>query len=560
MILPDDRTENGVNVGRIQRHGLFRNTIRLCDVSRDDRKARNRRYRSFYLTGTDTNDRVRHNKLKEHVKFSSSYLYDPNSVRFGVSLPPHYGDQFLDEEEIIRAELHRIWDDSPDPITLGIAVDWAHVWDTVILKVYVAENQATISLVPETGDVGVLDESMDRWEDQEAVCHWYSLSIPQLRRVMVQHPDAALARRVMEAAKLYAAPMQEPQSMALPPAVERIILASASPNMVGQVQNMADSLLALPRVGEPVVPMAELWVWDDYLDDYRVVTNFLKTEDIIWERPNPLLRGDHPFYGLTLGPTPGYLWGICPLEDLIGLQAWQDQKVKDLDTRDDLQIKPPTFFKGFTGITDEIAERFNAPNANLSSGNPTAEIQRLGPQPLPDPFGMLDRIDMMFARQGGLPRQLTGQADANVRSEGQAQTQAVLGAGPTFRLAMYVERCLAELATAKLRLHRQIYAQPLIKSDGAKFLLSQVPEEIRARVWAHSQSPVYAQRLMEKATLAITHKAITPEDYLELLDLPMGDILRAKGRRLAKSQAAMQEKMLELKEKEVQAKVVKAMK
>jgi hypothetical protein len=219
---------------------------------------------------------------------------------------------------------------------------------------------------------------MDRWEDQEAVCHWYSLSIPQLRRVLVQHPDQALARRILEAADTYAAPMQEPQSMALPPAVERIILASASPTMVGQVQNLGDSLLGLPRVGERVVPLAELWIWDDLMDDYRVVTNFLPTEDIIWERPNPLNHGDHPFFGLTLGPTPGYIWGICPLEDLIGLQAWQDAKVKDIDTRDDLQLKPPTFFKGMTGITDEMAERFNAPNGLMSSGNPTAEIQRLG--------------------------------------------------------------------------------------------------------------------------------------------------------------------------------------
>lgn len=551
MILPEDTT---------RRHGIYRNTIRQCETSREDRKARYRRYRSFYLTGTDTGDRVRHNKLQEHVQFSSAYLYDPNSVRFGVSLPPHYGDLFVGEEEAARWELHRIWDDSPDPITMGVAVDWAHVWDTVVLKVYATEGKAHIALAPETGDIGVLREDIEAWEDQEAIAHWFVMDISQLGRMLVQHSDQALAKRVMDAARTYAAPMTEPQSLALPPTIERIILASASPQMVGQVQNMSDTLLAMPRVTEPVVPMCELWIWDDLQDDYRVVWNFLKTEDIIWERQNPLLKGENPFYGLTLGPTPGYIWGVCPLENLVGLQAWQDQKIKDLDTRDDLQIKPPMFFKGFSGITDEIAERFRGPGGNLSSGNPTAEVVPLPPPPLPDPFGMLDRIDKMFSRQGGLPSQLTGQADANVRSEGQAQTQAILGAGPTFRRAMLVERCLSELATAKLRLHRQIHAEPLIKADGEKFLLSQMPSELRARVWAHTQSPIYAQRLLEKAVLAIQHKAIAPEDFLELLDLPMSDILRAKARKMEKSQAELQQKALSLKEREVAAKEMKAQK
>lgn len=553
MRLPENRQE---------RFGVYRNTIRSCDVSRDDRKVRYRKYRSYYMTGTDTGDRVRHNKLQEHVQFSSSYLYDPNSVRFGIALPPHYGDQYMEEEEIARYELHRIWDDSPDPITCGVAVDWAHVWDTVVMKLYTSENRAVISLVPDTGDMGVLHEDQDLWEDQEAVCHWYVLDLSRLHRMLLGNPDISEAQReaIMNAAETYAAPMSEPAGLSLPPTIERIILASASPTMVGNVQNMADSMLAVPRVNDRVVPLAELWIWDDALDDYRVVTNFLPTESILSESPNPLLKGDHPFYGLTLGPTPGYIWGTCPLEQLVGLQQWQDLKIKDLDKRDDLQIRPPIFFKGFTGITDEMAERFREPSGNITSGNPTAEIQPVAPQPLPDPFGMLDRIDLMFQRQGGLPKVLTGETTPNVRGAGQLQDQAALGAGPTLRRAMYVERFIAEIATAKLRLHARLYDKPLVKPDGSTFLLGQMPPEIRARVWAHSHSPVYAKQIKEDATLLVTHKAITPEDYLTLMNPPMAELLAAKARKLAKAQAETQEKILGLKEREVHAKELKAVK
>ena len=121
---------------------------------------------------------------------------------------------------------------------------------------------------------------------------------------------------------------------------------------------------------------------------------------------------------------------------------------------------------------------------------------------------------------------------------------AMLGAGPTLRNAQQVEDWLEGVGTAMLRLQRRTSGKYLIKPDGSKFLLAQMPGEFVARVWAHSSSPLYQQQLLQKAVLAKDKGAIDAESFLEFLDLPMTDVfLKAKARKLAESQAAQRERV-----------------
>jgi hypothetical protein len=364
-----------------------------------------------------------------------------------------------------------------------------------------------------------------------------------------------LAERLFGVGEAHAMPGFEAINETLPATMQRIILASASPTMIGAAQGNINTMLAIPQVNDPVVRLAELWVRDDEQQDYRVVTHFLATEEVMWDPVNPLRSGCHPFVPLTLGPTPGYAWGICPQEDLILLQAWRERKMIEVDQRDELQLDPPVFFEGFTNIRDEQAKAFRRPGGNMSSAQPNAKITPLIPPPLPDPFGMVREIDQMFSMQGGLPKALQGQTEPGVRSGEQAAMQALLAGGPTMVRAMLVEDCLEAVATQQLRLHRRLLGTTIRKQSSQEFLLSQMPGDFVCRVWAHSASPLYAQQIVQRAVLAKDKGAIDNEDFLEFLDLPMTDTkLKAKARKLAQAQAERQERLLKIQEEKAMAK------
>ena len=95
------------------RHALYRNKIRQIDMaSRTSRRSKWRRMRSWLLLGSDSGSPVRHNAIEKLVNISTAHLFAPERVRFGVILPPHYGDAFIEEEDGARLELQRLWNDT----------------------------------------------------------------------------------------------------------------------------------------------------------------------------------------------------------------------------------------------------------------------------------------------------------------------------------------------------------------------------------------------------------------------------------------------------------------
>lgn len=538
-----------------ERHRLYKQTIRQCEISRSDRRARARRLRQLFIVGSDEDERVRYNKLEEYVKFSTSYLYSETSTKFGVAYPPHYGDTWVEELEAFREELHRYWHDSSASGTFGLGVKWAHVWDSVVFKVILTRNEPELTMIPDPSDVGVWNEYSNSWDRQEAVVHWYQLDTASFRRWVESHPRS---EELAEMAERSGTPSAEAHREVLPATVQRIILASANPTMVGAVNAAPDLAFALPRVAAPMVRMAELWIWDDDVRDYRVVQHFLNAEEIVFDRVNPLLSGRHPFYDLTLDPVPGYLWGRCPLESLLRLQKWREAKMDSLDLRDELQLNPPIFFEGMSTLDGEKAKAFRRPGGNITTATPNAKMTPMVPSPLPDAFSFIEQIDLMFARLGGLPKAMTGESMAGVRSADQTLMQAILGSGPTMDYAMRVEKCLESIATDMMHLWRRVSPTPLMTSRGDKFLLSQLPDDFVARVWGHSSSPLFAQQTVEKAMMAKQLGAIDGESLLDYLDLPLTENLKAKARMMLAGGVETKERMLQAKEKEAEARLIGA--
>lgn len=542
-----------------RREAVYRNKKRECEKSRQERKARYRRLRMWYLNGSDLGDSARYNKIKEHVAFSASMMYLPGLVRFGVELPQHYGPEWIEECEAAREELQQLWR-GENSLIYYRGVHKAHYCDTAVFKTIVSDNQAHLTLLPDTGDIGLLNEANDDWDAQDAICQWYTVDLPTFFRMCrAKYPgddetSQKKCRELYEQGKEHAIPGYESTNETLPATMQRIILASASPQMIGAAQGDTFTMLAIPQVSEPVVRLSEMWIKDDEAGDYRVVTILEATEEVLWDPINPLLSGSHPFHPLTLGPIEGYAWGIAPIEDLLQLQNWREDKMNKVDERDNLQLNPPIFFEGMGNTIDgEKAKAFRRPGGNLSSAMPNAKATPMTPQPLPEPFAMVDHIDGMFAKAGGLPKGIGGMGNEGARTGEQAMTQAMLTGGPTMGHAMLVESNLEGVATHMLRLHRRVLARTLKKSPQGKeqtaqeFLLSQMPGDFVARVWAHSASPLYMQQMIAKAKLAKEAGAIDNEDFLEFLDLPMTRTkLVTKAKALAAAQAERQAEVLQI--------------
>src|SRR5205814_6469040 len=132
-------------------------------------------------------------------------------------------------------------------------------------------NVPTLTVLPDPSDIGVLQEDVDDFDRQEAIVHWYVMSLPAYERMVMTHPDAKYREALLAEGREHATPMPEGSgSDFLPPTVQRIILAQASPNMIGQMNTAGDTSLGIPQVREPVLAMAELWIWDDAEREYRV--------------------------------------------------------------------------------------------------------------------------------------------------------------------------------------------------------------------------------------------------------------------------------------------------
>src|SRR5207245_5725245 len=199
--------------------------------------------------------------------------------RFGVILRPHYGDHGSEEEDGARLELQRLWSDTDTGRVALYAVRWAHAMDSLTAKVIVDRNVPTLTILADPSDIGVLEEDGDDLYKQEAIVHWYTMSLPKYERMVRTHPDVKYREELIAEAREHATPMEgSGGGDFLPPTVQRLILAQASPNMIGQVNYSSDTSLAIPQGREPAGPLGELWTWDGHPQASRVRKHGLPPE------------------------------------------------------------------------------------------------------------------------------------------------------------------------------------------------------------------------------------------------------------------------------------------
>lgn len=548
-----------------------RDLIEKCGASRDSRRNRCIKLREWLLRGTESGtEPARYNKLKSHLSLQMSYLYAPESTKFFVSLPPEDRERWTSELDAARAVFLRRWRESGADVRFGQFVLWSLALATTVAKILPNTDTEVATEYCHPWDIGVLREDVPSFDKQDALTHHFALSLPEVRRLVKDNPNE---RKILDWAEQQAAPGgTEPR---LPSMVQQILVGNITGSFPNQ-QTIGNTLLGQgnderPDVQEPLVECVELWERADFQTEKKVrFTDYLVTTQIgewsILERRNPILphqptapgatsdwEAELPFVQVCPDPLPDYIWGASTMQSLIALQQWRETRMGQVDLMYKKQLDPPRFFAGVPLSEDKLRAMSN-PGGFVSSPQPGAKMDVLQIPSPQDPFALIHEIDAMFADQGGIPEILQGASAAGARSGQQVSAQANIAVGRIRAQALIVEDALETLATRMFHLMQRRDPTLYRGDNGKPFLLSQLPGDATIKVSAHSSSPVYAERIEEKAAALLKAGAIDLVSFVELLDPPGMEALRDKAKILQENKAKMAAKMLEIQEKKAEKK------
>jgi hypothetical protein len=543
----------------------IRDLIASCEISRQARQDKYGRMRIWYDRGTDKSGiPARFNKLKAALTQQSSYLYNPEGTRFSLGLPPAHKKPWMKHAEVARAEFTRTWRDIGADVMFGEFVKMAGVYGCGIMKLLPEPDHSMSVNWVHPGDFGVLRESVPYLDRQDAVCHWYFLTIPELRQLVAGLPNAS---SIEAWAEEHATPGSSSEQTGM---LQQIIINTSQPSppigtFPGGMTPWTQLAELKPQEAEPMVELVEVWERADFKIGDKRLTDYLVSTVIgnwtVMERQNPVLpavgdwEAELPFIKVWTDPVLDYFWGESALEKILQLQEWRERRMMEIDELYGLQLDPPGFYSGpgMMPMADEKKFTMRTRGA-LVQGGPQSKMEALRP-PMPDqPFELIDRVDGMFDEAIQMPPILKGQNEQGVRAGNQLADLASIASGPVRNKALVVEDAVEVLATRIFHLMQRDDPTAYTTEDGDQFLLAQLPRGTTIKVSAHTSSPIYAVDLADKADRLLKAGAIDLADYVEMLNPPRAEELMEKARVLMKAKAEMVKAKLEIENKKAEKK------
>lgn len=516
MRIPEDLAEREV---------FYEDIIKRCLLSRNERQGAYDTFRQYFLTGGESGEDTPFNKIYPHIDLLTSFLFASETTKFAVR--PGVG---IEEHQFKRISalgkgVNDKWHDSNADRVVSHAITWALVYNTMLTKLVIRVNEKakTVEINPfpvHPGTFGVLNEALSFTDRQEAMVHVYTITPSQLEIDLANHPKK---EDILSSLSTTKTAVEEK-----PSGTQRLIMGALQPLSQsnapsGAVQMPLSSMMEyLPEVGADLVEMNELWLWDDELCDYRVVTK-LKDGMTIFDRANIFLPGEHPFIQFCPLPLPFYYWGMSEVAGLATLQEWLNERILQVKKLLDLQVKPPTSAAGFAAPPDESAYALFVEGGLLAppaDGPGGGKIERYAPSIPNDIFGTIHEIISMFADHSGLPNILQGKGETGVRSGKQTNDLSRLASARIKKRSLVVEDALEKMATLYLRIMQKYDTTKYLDDDGTPFTAEQFTTNYTVKVDAHSNSPIFMEDKKELAFAMLKAEMITPERAVEMIDPP----------------------------------------
>lgn len=536
--------------------------LNYCASSREARRESCYRLREWYEAGSGDGEQATYNKMYSHINLISSFLFSPGSVRFGVHLPPAVRSTWIDKASIARDEFRQIWESCDADLCIADSLEWSLVYGSTIQKVQPHGTGFRISMVNQW-DFGVSREDIGL-EEQDAVAHWYTLSLSQIKRWVYGQPNDELIISMCE---------QYLQNTQSPPSQHRLVLSNISGTFPGGTISggfpsaAPDDDMYSAQVDEPVVELVDLWERrvfkrgpkGDPFEDWLVTTMIHAPQIAIAQRRNPdlpntvvskneTLPAELPFSILSPRRVPDYIWGRTELRNLKKLQAWLTEYYGNIRDTVKRRLNPPKMLTGVAN-SDEASAVLDSAGGIYSAVEPNATMQPIVPPLSPETLQIGDVIQRLFSEQSGVPASMgdPGEMGGGVRATGHFSMAAGIGAAQVKRMAMVVENTLGEIATKSIHILQRNNDDALETNDGEKFLAGQIPS-ITLSVDGHSAAPIFSEQTQSKAMMLKQADAIGLENFVELVDPPNREELIYNAKKISKNKAEASKKMMEIQE------------
>jgi hypothetical protein len=508
------------------RESFYLDIIEKCEVSKAERKADYSSLRAWYLFGAGPEESPAiYNKIYPHLDQLTSFLYSAETTRFSINIGASVPNQEHKKIPTLTQALNDEWLNSNADQVFSNAMTWALTYNSTFIKLIY--NNGIHPYMVEPASMGVLREDTQYLDRQEAITQTYYITRSELMARLYSHP-----KRTQILDRITAS--YNPLPTEVPEGVDRIVMSQTNPTIYGTVNlDLYGYNRYKARVAEDTVEMRELWVWNDEISDYQVVT--IATPDVvIYDRPGEsvFLKGELPFVQICPSPQYDYFWGQSEVQRLIYLQQMRNRRMTEILDLLSKQVAPPTALMGFSGILDEKNFALNRAGGLLSTDMPNAKVEKLAPNIPQDLYGSLREIDQMFEEASGIVSVLQGRGESGVRSAGHASQLARLGSSRAKKRALIIEDSLEKVATLYLKLMQVYDNTHYTTEEGVKFIAEQFTEDYVVKVDAHSNSPIFTEDLRELAFSLFKAQAIDKESLIDLLEPPMKQELKDRLKRM----------------------------
>jgi len=523
----------------LEREQFYWQLIQACLVSRSQRSWNYQKLRSYYLYGSSDGATVRFNKTQASTDLLQSFLFAAETTRFAIELSEEVPASEHEKVPTMQRAMKRLWHATNADVLYGESLKWSLVYNTMLLKPIWYDRAIHVYPV-DPHQFGVLREDVINLDDQDAFVHVYQIGRSELMRKLerIAHPRRALIGKMVQASTLG-------RSTAEPSGVQRILIASSSPTMSGNVDVSSNFPFRYdPQVQDELVDMYELYCWTEAIEDYTIAT-LCDPGFFIFDRPleEMHLKGEAPFVKLTPKPLHDYFWGESWLEPLCPLQDWRTLRMEQIKGILARQYKPPRSLTGWAGILDEKNFALNREGGLIATQNVAAKVQDHIPALPDDAFAEIQAIDAMFDEKAGLTQILRGKGESGVRAGRHADMLARLSSSRPKQQANVTEDALERLATTILQLYQNNVAveYTVPRGDGRpplKFTPKQFTSSYVCKVDSHSSSPIFTEDQKQDAVTLFKMRAIDRETVLEMYSPPNLEQLKLKLRGIEAAEAA----------------------
>lgn len=524
--------------------------IGKCRSSAGARMALARALRQWKLAGSNDGSTAIYNKIDSHVDRLASYLFSPSELRFHIDFEMMYPSEILRQAEVASRVLSREWERRDIDMQFAEAVKASLTYGSCFLKQMWSHNGLTARLVMPWA-FGVYREDLNDLQRQEAMCETTYITVHELWRRIAHLPNAVeLYKRARMHARRSTNGGDDTGSY-----FHNVVLAGSSPTVQTQapfntqpggfvdVTSDYSSAIIAPEVAEELIAFHEVWVIDDARGDYTTLQ--LVEPDILiaplYRRINLFIEGSQttPYTLIQANRQDGYLFGRSEVVPLMRLQALLRDRMEDIKKLMSIQYDRLFAFSGYA-MNDEMYDQFRHAGW-ISNDQPGGKVEDLTP-PLPEnAFTDIETIIKFMDEISGFQNILSGQGEPGVRAGNHAQT-LMRTASPRLRdRALLVERQCGETADKSYQLMaakeaRAYWPEPTMDTN-KDFLLSQLPDDFRIVVDSHSSSPVYEADNTQLAFALAKLQAIDGESLIDLLPLPLKDLLKERYRVMQQKKA-----------------------